>query len=479
MRSILRSSLVVLLLVAARSANGQDQVPWAADFRQACEQAAQQKRLVLLHFYSDDCPPCVRVEENVFSQPEVAQAIARNYVPVKIHAGQNPELVSRYQVTRWPTDVAVTPAGLEIHRSTSPQLPEHYVELVDLMALKAGVGTGRQWAENMQQVGQPTLNQAAGVAQGVVNQGQQQWNQLGQQFQTTADQARTGAQQWSQQAQDSARQFSQQTQNAVQQYRDQTQSTVQQWNQQAASATQNFGQQAAGAGQQFQSAIQQQAEAGRAAIDQWKPGLDLRAPSLAPSNPTFVVREPATQSGAAVPPGPGTPPRAEMINPFVGPPLNASANAGTSWQPLDNRAAPPIAPQEQTQFVAASQAPPVALGGHCAVTLAESRRWQKANPQFGAIHRGCTYLFATAGEQRKFLADPDAYAPVLSGYDPVRFAKTGELVQGSPAFANTFKNRLFLFADNAARAEFERSPAQFAQPAYQAMMRSETAPAYR
>jgi hypothetical protein len=469
MKSIVRSSVVLIVLAAARLVSGQDQIPWAADYRQACELAAQQKRLVLLHFYSDDCPPCVRVEQNVFSRPEVAQAIARNYVPVKIHAGQNPDLVSRYQVTRWPTDVAISPAGLEIHRSTSPQLPEHYVELVDLMALKAGVGSGRQWADNMRQMGQATLDQAAGAAQGMT------------------EQARSGAQQWSQQAQDAARQFGQQTQNAVdqyqqqtqgavQQYRNQAQGAVQQWNQQATGAAQQFGQQAAAAGQQFQNAVQQQADAGRTAIDRWNSSFDPRASNSATSSPPFIVREPVAQSAAAAPPNSASTPEIAM-NPFVGQSQNAPANS-SAWQPPVQQAIQ-SAPQGGTQFVAASQAPPVALGGYCPVTLAESRRWQKADPQFGAIHRGCTYLFTTAGEQTRFLADPDAYAPVLSGYDPVRFAKTGQLVAGSPAFANTFRNRLFLFADAAARDEFEQSPAQFAEPAYQAMMRSETAPAYR
>src|SRR5687768_14774549 len=104
MKSIVQAIVVCGLLISTGIVRGQDQIPWAADFRQACEQAGQQKKLVLLHFYSDDCPPCVRVDQNVFSRPEVATAIARNYVPVKVHAGQNPELASRYQITRWPTD---------------------------------------------------------------------------------------------------------------------------------------------------------------------------------------------------------------------------------------------------------------------------------------------------------------------------------------------------------------------------------------
>jgi thioredoxin-like negative regulator of GroEL len=60
---------------------------------------------VLLHFYSDACEPCFKLEKNVFSRPEVVEAIHRNYVPVKIHGTTNAKIAQQYRVDRWPTDV--------------------------------------------------------------------------------------------------------------------------------------------------------------------------------------------------------------------------------------------------------------------------------------------------------------------------------------------------------------------------------------
>lgn len=134
-------------------------------------------------------------------------------------------------------------------------------------------------------------------------------------------------------------------------------------------------------------------------------------------------------------------------------------------------------------MIAASQAPPIALDGFCVVTLvdnADKMRWQKADPKFGAIHRGRTYLFASAEAQQKFLQSPDSYAPVLSGCDPVRFAKTGELVEGKRAYGLlTPDKRVFLFADEASLSIFESAPGEFAAMAYQAMLRNETGSRYR
>jgi hypothetical protein len=49
MKLISRILLVFGLLGTASSVSGQDQVPWAPDFKQACALAAQHQRLVLLH----------------------------------------------------------------------------------------------------------------------------------------------------------------------------------------------------------------------------------------------------------------------------------------------------------------------------------------------------------------------------------------------------------------------------------------------
>jgi len=115
-----------LLLATAGGAGhalAEDQISWTADFRTACGMAAEQHRLVLLHFYSDNCEWCVRLDQNVFSKSEVAEAVAQNYLAVKIHAGKQPQLASRYRVKAFPTDVFVTPSGLEVYRTVSQQKP--------------------------------------------------------------------------------------------------------------------------------------------------------------------------------------------------------------------------------------------------------------------------------------------------------------------------------------------------------------------
>jgi protein disulfide-isomerase len=130
-------------------------------------------------------------------------------------------------------------------------------------------------------------------------------------------------------------------------------------------------------------------------------------------------------------------------------------------------------PPAQPPAADASGAPPAPLENFCAVTLIENRKWKKADPKFGAIHRGRTYLFASAENQQKFLADPDRYAPILAGYDPVRFAESGKLVAGARTHGVIYRNQIFLFADEATLGAFAKTPDRFAANAYQAMSASD------
>jgi hypothetical protein len=73
--------------------------------------------------------------------------------------------------------------------------------------------------------------------------------------------------------------------------------------------------------------------------------------------------------------------------------------------------------------------------------------------------------------QQKFLANPDAFAPVLAGCDPVRFAERGEMVDGKRAYGLlTPDKRMVLFADEVSRNRFEQSPDSFTPAIQQAML---------
>jgi YHS domain-containing protein len=497
-----------------------DQISWCVDFRTACGLAAEQHRLVLLHFSKDPCEPCRKVENQVFSQPQVGEAVAQNYVPVHVDAAKDPQLVSRYQIKMFPTDVIVTPSGLEVYRAISPQKPAEYIALLSQVAQQTGTATQRQWSANMDKLAQQATSGVA-AAQKAVNGAANSAQQSAAAAQGTAGQFAAGVQSQMSQGQ---RQLNQ----AVQAFgaaADQAESTATATAQQAAATGRDYQQQVVGAAEELH---QQSAQEWQKTSQAWQQSLtsvrsDLRSAFVSPGgNPASSAASPAAAAPPTVPPTSSTL-TTNAAPPFEGPPaaaapasvapsapvlptenpwLTAAGKALNVPQPKPQLspapqqqaaapapapaapapAAPPApgAPAFTGPTVAASQAPPVAMDGFCVVSLIEKLAWKKADPKYGAIHRGRTYLFVSEDAQKKFLQNPDAFAPALSGCDPVRFARTGELVPGKRAYGLlTPDKRIYLFADEQSLQVFEKAPGEYAEMARQALLRGETGRVYR
>ncbi len=154
----------------------------------------------------------------------------------------------------------------------------------------------------------------------------------------------------------------------------------------------------------------------------------------------------------------------------------------SKWTAKSSVAPPPKMPPAQPQRpsalaasaggippAAAAQAPvadphgsmPLGLEGYCPVTIAERTAWVEGRAQWGVRHRGRTYLFAGPEQQRTFMADPDRYAPALSGDDPVLAFESGRSEAGRRNFGITYQSRMYLFASPETRAAFSADPNRY------------------
>ena len=86
------------------------------------------------------------------------------------------------------------------------------------------------------------------------------------------------------------------------------------------------------------------------------------------------------------------------------------------------------------------------------------------------------YIFASQENLQLFQSEPDAYSPILAGYDPVIFEETGRLVDGEEEYGvfmgKTPKQRIVLFASPETRARFQLEPRRYLQSVRQAMDKS-------
>lgn len=105
---------------------------------------------------------------------------------------------------------------------------------------------------------------------------------------------------------------------------------------------------------------------------------------------------------------------------------------------------------------------PVALDSCCPVTVVERGAWVEGRAQWGVRHRGRTYLFAGPEQQQTFLANPDRYAPALSGDDPVLAFEAGRSEPGQRSYGVVYQSRMYLFASPQNRDAFSADPARYA-----------------
>ncbi|QDV40917.1 thiol:disulfide interchange protein precursor [Stieleria neptunia] len=122
--------LIVFTLTSLGAHSSHAQIAWEGKLRDAHAKAKQQGKLMLLHFYTDNCIYCDRLEAGAFRSASVSQSINQNFVPVKVHGTKNPKLAEMFKVTKYPTDVIVTTDGKALSHSVSPQQPDRYIAML-------------------------------------------------------------------------------------------------------------------------------------------------------------------------------------------------------------------------------------------------------------------------------------------------------------------------------------------------------------
>jgi protein disulfide-isomerase len=427
------------LLLLPLGGLSQEAIHWEGTLDSALRVAGKTDRLVLIHFWAPWCTYCKRLEAEVLANADVTAELAANYVTVKINADFFPATAKQYGVTALPTTVIVSPQGQLIDSIRGYVKPSDYVARLHSVALRAKP-SGALYAQipagaappPANPPGPPERSPAAGPAPG----------------QSPAEQPAIA------------------------------------------------GGPATSVGTQPTDVPTQPAYGSQPPDGgQWPPGL-VPPPGYAPqppragpaaASPALVSPNNPSPYGSPAASGGYGPAVAAGGSPATGPasatPASGPTVAGQSSNPP--AAAPAFAPNATGPASATPAAqptsppapgpvvtippgnPPLGLDGYCPVSLAEKYHWVPGDRRWGAIHRGRTYLFAGPEEQRRFLADPDRYAPLFSGNDIVLAVDLGQVVPGMRQHGIFLlpSGRVFLFASEETLEKFKREPARYGQQA--------------
>jgi protein disulfide-isomerase len=419
---------VLAILASAAPAVVAEEFRWEKDLATAQQLARQTNRLVLIHFGGPWCGPCMMLERNVFSQPGFGRELAADYVAVKIDPRGSAEakaIATKYGIDRVPADVVTTSGGQLVVRMQSPSTAASYVG--NLASVARQVQPERPAASPSQVAGQATSGQASS----------------GRAAARPADDRY-------------AAYYNRQQPVEREPYQPPVQN-------QAAPASPPIEQAATAQADRYADRYANRYAdryAGAAAASQ-----------TADADPTDSQNRSLAQQTNAGLCGVG-----EMANQA---PTNQRARYGAGLaanaEQRNDLAADRSA---EEQFAAGSSSleakvppgsPPLALEGYCPVTLLEQRAWQEGDPKIGVIHRQRLYLFANQAAQQKFLANPDNFSPVCRGHDPVLVLDQNQAVQGRREFGIFFNGRIYLFANEATRAQFEQNPKRYSAEIMQAM----------
>lgn len=128
----------------AASAPSAQGVRWIdGTFEQAVARARQQKKLVLFDAWARWCAPCWEMERDVWSRAELARALDRETVAVRVEvdrrAGVGLAIGDKYGIEALPEVLFINPAtGEVVERLTGLQTPEAILQTLDKARAKVG-----------------------------------------------------------------------------------------------------------------------------------------------------------------------------------------------------------------------------------------------------------------------------------------------------------------------------------------------------
>ncbi len=87
------------------------QVLWRHDYSAARREAVDKGRPLLLDFGTDGCFWCVKLDNTTFRDPAIVALLNERFVPLKVHAPDNPMLTEALLIQSFPTVVLAAPDG--------------------------------------------------------------------------------------------------------------------------------------------------------------------------------------------------------------------------------------------------------------------------------------------------------------------------------------------------------------------------------
>jgi len=105
-----------------------------------------------------------------------------------------------------------------------------------------------------------------------------------------------------------------------------------------------------------------------------------------------------------------------------------------------------------------------ALDGYCAVSLQRDSCWKLGRLTHRIDYRGLVYLFAGLEEEKAFAANPEKYALLLEGNDPVTWIEERKRVPGALRHGICYGQHVLLFSSEDNLHKFLVNRSKYGEP---------------
>lgn len=102
---------------------------WSHSLAPALANAKADKKLVFIDFETTWCGPCKSMDEWIWTDAEVAEAMAGKYIGVKLDGDIEKAIVAKYKVAGYPTMLVVDATGKEVWRAVGYQSSKEMLDL--------------------------------------------------------------------------------------------------------------------------------------------------------------------------------------------------------------------------------------------------------------------------------------------------------------------------------------------------------------
>ncbi|MGL6225628.1 MAG: thioredoxin domain-containing protein [Thermoguttaceae bacterium] len=473
-----RLGILGMLFLFSSILNAEEGFRWEKDFNTAVQKATENNQLVLVHFYGNHCPPCRKMDRDIFSRSDLYQTLADYFVPIKVDTNENLNAVKSLEIVSIPTDIIVTPQGRIIYRRVGGATPEQY--LSEILAIAE-----QYYRNQLQQQGEQSGQQPAQQANQNTLQQNQQLQQQGQGVQEQAEPSNWQNPLFSGESlldhsglldnkgptmQPQSPLTSLQTTEPYDPLQSEESVETDPF-QTSLVSTETLPErqpavvQAGSIPIHSTVATQAYVRDGLNFPNLNTQGLltqevseEVQQPSFPTSSSSPSISTSASPSTSSSPSSSGPIPSPTVFN-YSGP-----ENIPVTVQPVSNETVPainPITPQP----VSNDSAPNIMYEGYCPVELQNNKHWVLGSAEWTLHYGGADYVFSGKEAMQTFARDPHRYIPVLLGSDVVATLREHKRMPGVRKYGGWFQDRIYLFSSRENYDLFVQNPAYYAEHA--------------